>query len=87
MRRFSLAGPADAIAPELLRTTERGCAGYACVPADLFVSKPANLTFRAGGRRAKLTPAIDRTHSLSEASEAMRYLEEGHARGKIVITV
>jgi len=35
----------------------------------------------------KLTPVIDRTYSLSEAPEAIRYLEEGHARGKVVITV
>ena len=35
----------------------------------------------------KLTPVIDRTYSLSEAPEGIRYLEEGHARGKVVITV
>jgi NADPH:quinone reductase-like Zn-dependent oxidoreductase len=34
-----------------------------------------------------LTPVIDRTYSLSEACEAMGYLEAGHARGKIVIRV
>lgn len=32
-------------------------------------------------------PVIDRTYSLSEVPEAIRYLEEGHARGKVVITV
>ncbi len=35
----------------------------------------------------KLTPVIDRTYPLNEVPEAIRYLEEGHARGKIVITV
>jgi NADPH:quinone reductase-like Zn-dependent oxidoreductase len=35
----------------------------------------------------KVTPVIDRTYQLIEAREAMRYLEIGHARGKIVITV
>jgi NADPH:quinone reductase-like Zn-dependent oxidoreductase len=35
----------------------------------------------------KVTPVIDRTYPLTEASEAMRYLEAGHARGKIVIRV
>ena len=35
----------------------------------------------------KLTPVIDRTYSLSETPEAIRYLENGHARGKVVITV
>ena len=35
----------------------------------------------------KLTPVIDRTYPLAEVPEAIRYLEEGHARGKVVITV
>jgi len=35
----------------------------------------------------KVTPAIDRTYSLSEAPKAIRYVEEGHARGKVVITI
>jgi NADPH:quinone reductase-like Zn-dependent oxidoreductase len=35
----------------------------------------------------KITPIIDRTYPLSEVPEAIRYLEEGHARGKVVITV
>ena len=34
----------------------------------------------------KITPVIDRTYSLSKTAEAIRYLEEGHARGKVVIT-
>jgi NADPH:quinone reductase-like Zn-dependent oxidoreductase len=35
----------------------------------------------------KVTPVIDRTYPLSEVPEAIRYLEEGHARGKVVIAV
>ena len=35
----------------------------------------------------KVTPAIDRTYPLAEAAEAIRYLRDGHARGKVVITV
>jgi NADPH:quinone reductase-like Zn-dependent oxidoreductase len=35
----------------------------------------------------KIIPVIDRTYPLSETSKAIRYLEQGHARGKIVITV
>lgn len=34
----------------------------------------------------KVTPVIDRRYRLSEIPEAIRYLEEGHARGKVVIT-
>jgi NADPH:quinone reductase-like Zn-dependent oxidoreductase len=35
----------------------------------------------------KVTPVIDRRYKLSEAPEALRYVEEGHARGKVVLTV
>jgi NADPH:quinone reductase-like Zn-dependent oxidoreductase len=35
----------------------------------------------------KVTPVIDRTYPLNEVPEAIRYLEEGHAQGKVVITV
>ncbi|MDQ4149234.1 MAG: NAD(P)-dependent alcohol dehydrogenase [Actinomycetota bacterium] len=35
----------------------------------------------------KVIPVIDRTYALSEAPDAMRHLEEGHARGKVVITI
>jgi NADPH:quinone reductase-like Zn-dependent oxidoreductase len=55
-----------------------------------FVAKinPKDLTFLKdlveGG---KVTPVIDRRYTLREAPEAIRYLEEGHAQGKIVITL
>ncbi len=35
----------------------------------------------------KVVPVIDRHYTLREVPDALRYLEEGHARGKIVITV
>jgi NADPH:quinone reductase-like Zn-dependent oxidoreductase len=35
----------------------------------------------------KVAPVIDSTYPLSETPEAIRYIEEGHARGKVVITV
>ena len=35
----------------------------------------------------KLKPFIDRRYPLAEAAEAFRYLEEGHARGKVVVTM
>jgi NADPH:quinone reductase-like Zn-dependent oxidoreductase len=35
----------------------------------------------------KITPVVDRTFPLSKVQEAMRYLESGQARGKVVITV
>ena len=39
--------------------------------------------FEAG----KVAPVIDRRFPLSEVAEALRYLEEGHAQGKVVITM
>src|SRR6266480_3636960 len=35
----------------------------------------------------KVTPVIDRTYKLSEVPAAIAYLEQGHARGKVVITL
>jgi len=35
----------------------------------------------------KVTPVIDRSYSLAEAAQAVRHLEEGHAAGKIVVTI
>src|SRR5438132_3939984 len=35
----------------------------------------------------KVKPVIDRTYKLSEVPQAIRYLEEGHARGKVIISV
>jgi NADPH:quinone reductase-like Zn-dependent oxidoreductase len=34
-----------------------------------------------------VTPFVDRTYALDDVADAMRYLGEGHARGKIVVTV
>jgi len=38
-------------------------------------------------KAGKVTPVIDRRYRLNQVPEAIRYLEEGHARGKVVITV
>jgi NADPH:quinone reductase-like Zn-dependent oxidoreductase len=35
----------------------------------------------------KVTPVIDRTYKLSDLPDAIRYLEQGHARGKVVVSV
>ena len=39
--------------------------------------------FEAG----KVVPVIDRRYSLSKVAEALRYFGEGHAKGKVVITL
>jgi NADPH:quinone reductase-like Zn-dependent oxidoreductase len=33
-----------------------------------------------------VTPVVDRTYPLAETAEAMRYLETGRARGKVIVT-
>jgi NADPH:quinone reductase-like Zn-dependent oxidoreductase len=35
----------------------------------------------------KITPVIDRTYPLGQAADAIRYLEQGHARGKVIVTM
>jgi NADPH:quinone reductase-like Zn-dependent oxidoreductase len=38
-------------------------------------------------RGGKISPVIDRSYKLIDLPEAIRYLEKGHARGKIIITI
>jgi NADPH:quinone reductase-like Zn-dependent oxidoreductase len=44
-------------------------------------------TLRDWMQGGKITPVIDRRYALSEVPEAIRYLEQGHARGKIIVAV
>ena len=49
---------------------------------------PQDLAFLAGLlEEGKIKPIIDRSFPLSETAEAVRYVEEKHARGKVVITM
>jgi NADPH:quinone reductase-like Zn-dependent oxidoreductase len=63
-----------------------------------FVSQSLVMCFAKGSKEdltllrdlmeaGKVTPVIDRRYRLSEVPQAIRYLEEGHARGKVVITL
>jgi NADPH:quinone reductase-like Zn-dependent oxidoreductase len=55
-----------------------------------FIAKPRHddLEFlREVIEAGKVTPVLDRTYPLAEAPDAIRYLAEGHATGKVVITV
>jgi NADPH:quinone reductase-like Zn-dependent oxidoreductase len=42
---------------------------------------------KALSEAGEITPMIDRSYSLSDIPDAIRYLEEGHPRGKVVVTV
>jgi NADPH:quinone reductase-like Zn-dependent oxidoreductase len=55
-----------------------------------FVSTPNRddlITLKELVESGRVTPVIDRTYPLRETAEAFRYLDQGHARGKVVITV
>ena len=55
-----------------------------------FVSTPDQddlITLKELVEAGRVTPVIDRTYPLREAAEAFRYLDQGHARGKVVIVV
>lgn len=54
----------------------------------LAVVRTDDLTFLTDLIEAgKLTPVIDRTYPLERAAEAVAYQQQGHARGKVVVTV
>ena len=61
-----------------------------------FVSQRLAVVMAKGGKKdleilrdliqsEELRPVIDRCYSLAEVPEAIRYLEQGHARGKVVV--
>jgi NADPH:quinone reductase-like Zn-dependent oxidoreductase len=55
-------------------------------PFVIFVGKDDLTALVELIEAGKVTPVIGRTYPLDEAPEAIRYLEQGHARGKVVIT-
>jgi NADPH:quinone reductase-like Zn-dependent oxidoreductase len=56
--------------------------------ATVGIQNQKNLVFLGELLEAgKVLPVIDRRYPLSEVAEAIRYYGEGHARGKVVITV
>jgi NADPH:quinone reductase-like Zn-dependent oxidoreductase len=58
------------------------------MPGFLAKINTADLDFLAGLLRStKVVPVLDRTYTLAETAEAIRYLEKGHVRGKVAITV
>ena len=57
---------------------------------NMGVAKPNKkdlLTMKELLEAGKVKPVIDRCYPFSQVADAIRYLEEGHARGKVVITV
>ena len=70
-----------------------GAAFLSTFTGQKFVTYIAKLTkddltvLRDMMQAGKVTPVIDRTYKLNQTADAVRYLEEGHARGKVVIIV
>ena len=50
-------------------------------------SQPDLLFLKDLIERGKVTPVIERRYTLREVPEAIRHVEEGHARGKVVVTI
>jgi NADPH:quinone reductase-like Zn-dependent oxidoreductase len=70
------------LGPVMSRTGRKKVAGFVASPSQQHLVFLQEL-LEAG----KVVPVIERCYALSETAEAIRYLEEGHARGKLVITV
>ena len=71
------------LAPLLTRNSEQKMGIVPWKPNDKADMKYLTELIEAG----KISPVIDRSYPLSEVSEAARYLEGGHVKGKLVIAV
>lgn len=57
------------------------------LPFLAHLSKDDLIVIRELLESGKVVPVIDRSYPLDDVPKAIRYLEEGHARGKVVITI
>jgi NADPH:quinone reductase-like Zn-dependent oxidoreductase len=89
--RYVIAGVAGGLAPYVRRSLQawrqdrRGpqrCGSYVCREDGKDIEVMRELL--ASGA---VTPVIDRRYSLAETAEAVRYVEAGHARGKVVVAM
>jgi NADPH:quinone reductase-like Zn-dependent oxidoreductase len=91
--RFLMVGaPHDASAMDLLVPMIKAplLSLFGSQKAIPFISKPSQDDLILLGEliaTGKLEPVIDRRYSLSEVSDAVRHVEEGHARGKVLIAL
>jgi NADPH:quinone reductase-like Zn-dependent oxidoreductase len=81
-------GRMTSIVASLIETAVLSRVGKQKMPFFLAKNSKEDLLFLKGLiESGKVRPVIDRTYPLAETAEAIRYLETGHARAKIVITV
>ncbi len=98
----SLSDTRRVLAPDGVHVPSSGHAGMGWVLAaalqSMFVRQQGAVFMAATDRpslvelgglieEGKISPVIDRTYQLSETASAFAYLDEGHARGKVVIAV
>jgi len=87
---FVLVGMRDKIIRRLLSFIIRARLSRGDKKFLFFVAKGNQedfVTLKELMESGKIVPVIDRRYSLGETAQAVRYFEEGHTRGKIVITV
>jgi NADPH:quinone reductase-like Zn-dependent oxidoreductase len=80
----------EAIPRIVANFTARGLSSFVDQKFVIYVTKTSkpDLTMLAGLIEAgKLKPVIERTYKLDDAREALRALDAGHARGKMIVTV
>ncbi len=72
----------------MLRSGKSKTGGQTMRNTDMTKTNQSDLEFlKALLETGKVVPVIDKVYPLSEVADAIRHLEEGHARGKVVITV
>jgi NADPH:quinone reductase-like Zn-dependent oxidoreductase len=72
----------------LLQNAVRSCFAKQKMPGLLAKINREDLAFLADlVQTGRVIPVVDRTYSLPEVAEAIRHVESGHARGKVVISV
>src|SRR4029079_8362967 len=77
-------------ASALLRAADALVPGGKCISIDddfPKVSTEELLVLKRLAESGELTPVIDRCYPLEEIADAHRYVEEGHKRGNVILTV
>lgn len=91
-RFFGIGASHEVSIPEVITTLTKGIALslFSKKKMATFIAKSSQADLTTLGEMVatgKITPVIDRRYTLAESPEAVRYLEAGHARGKVVIVV
>ena len=89
-RFLGIGAPHDISIPEIITELTKAIAwsAFSKKKMPMFIAKSNQTDLTALGELVAtrtITPVIDRRYALAETPEAIRYLETGHARGKVVI--